>query len=57
MTKLLKCGDLVPGCGWQAEAETEDELLKKAAAHAQGVHGMEVTPALAEKVRGAIRET
>lgn len=56
MTKKLKCADLVPGCDWHAEAETEDDLLQKAAAHAQSAHGMEVTPELAEKVRGAIYE-
>ncbi|TFL17453.1 DUF1059 domain-containing protein [Jannaschia formosa] len=56
MTKVLECGTLVPGCTWRGEAATEDELLAKAAVHAQEAHGMEVTPELAEKVRGAIHD-
>lgn len=55
MTKVLRCGDLMPGCDFEARGETEDEILQKAAAHAKNDHGMEVTPELAEKVRGAIR--
>ena len=56
MTKELKCGDLMPGCDFRAEGETEEEVMRKAAAHAQEVHNLEVTPELAEKVRGAIHE-
>lgn len=56
MTKVLKCGDLVPGCGFEARAETEDEILKAAAAHAKEAHGLDATPELVGKVKGAIRE-
>ncbi|MHA3979436.1 DUF1059 domain-containing protein [Halovulum sp. GXIMD14794] len=56
MTKVLKCGDLMPGCSFQAKAETEDEILQAAAAHAKEAHGLEATPELVEKVKAAIRE-
>ena len=38
MTKVLKCGDLMPGCTFQAKAETEAEVLQPAAAHAKQAH-------------------
>ena len=56
MTKELKCGSLVPGCDWHATAETEEELLQRAASHAQTAHDMKITPAVVAKVRDAIRE-
>lgn len=55
MTRLLKCGDLMPGCDFEARAESDEELLEMAAKHAKEVHRVEVTPELAEKVKEAIR--
>jgi len=56
MAKQITCGDVVPGCGWKASAQTEDELLKQVAAHASEAHGVEeVTPELAAQVRAAIQ--
>ena len=58
MAKTLACGDLMPGCDFKAEAETEEELLQKAAAHAAEAHGItEVNEELLAKVRGAIRDS
>ncbi|PRY26876.1 putative small metal-binding protein [Aliiruegeria haliotis] len=54
MTKVLKCGDLMPGCDFEARAETTDEILREAAAHAKEVHGLDVTPELAEQVKARI---
>lgn len=56
MTKVLRCGDLMPGCDFKATGRTEQEVMQKAAAHAQSAHGISVTPELAEKVKGAIKE-
>lgn len=56
MTKVLKCGDLMPGCDFEARAESEEELLSAAAEHAKQAHGIEVTPDVAEQVKAAIRE-
>lgn len=55
--KQVRCGDIVPGCDFQARAETEAELLQKVAEHARDVHGIqEVTPDLAAQVRSKISE-
>lgn len=54
--KRIACGDIIPGCSFTATAATEEELMKKVAAHASHDHGVtEVTPELADKVRAAIR--
>jgi predicted small metal-binding protein len=51
----IACNDVVPGCGFTASAETEEELIGKVAAHAAHDHGVpEVTPELAAKVKAAI---
>jgi predicted small metal-binding protein len=31
MTKVLRCGDMMTGCDYVARAESEDELMQKAA--------------------------
>jgi len=44
MTKVLKCGDLMPGCDFEARGETEQEILQSAATHAKEAHGLDATP-------------
>lgn len=57
MTKSIKCSDLFPGCDFQAEAETEDELLQKATAHAASVHDVtELTDEIVAQVKSCIRD-
>lgn len=57
MTKHIACGDVVEGCGWQANASTEEELVQKVVAHASSAHDVkQVTPELAAQVKAAIRE-
>ena len=57
MGKHIACGDVVEGCAWQADAPTEEELLKKVVAHASSAHDVkQVTPELAAQVKSAIRE-
>jgi predicted small metal-binding protein len=57
MAKELRCGDVVPGCDFVARGDSEQEVLQQAAAHASDAHGVsEITPELAERVRGAIRD-
>lgn len=54
--KHIACGDVVHGCNWTASAPTEEELLKKVAAHAAQAHNVkEVTPELAATVKAAIQ--
>src|ERR1700752_916217 len=52
MTKVLRCGDVVPGCSYEARAETENELMQKVAQHAREAHGMQTVPAdVVQKVK------
>ena len=58
--KYVACATIVPevtaDCPFRASAATEDELLKKVAAHAAHDHGItEVTPELLAKVKAAIQ--
>jgi len=54
--KYIACAEIVPDCPFTASAETDEELMKKVAAHAAHDHGIaEVTPELAAKVRAAIK--
>lgn len=56
MAKQLRCGDVMPGCDFVIQAETEDEVLQKGAMHAREKHGLaEMTPEVAKKVKEAIR--
>jgi predicted small metal-binding protein len=55
MGKLLRCGDLVKGCEFEARG-TEEEILLQAGRHAREAHAMEVTPELAKAVHEAIRD-
>ena len=57
MAKVLKCGDVVPGCDFEMTGTSEEEVLQKAAAHAKSAHGLDsIPPDVAEKVRGAIHD-
>ena len=56
MTKVLKCGDLMPGCDFEARGETDEDILNAAAAHAKEAHGLEATPELVEQVKSVVRE-
>jgi len=57
MTKQIACNDVVPGCGFIASGESEEELMQKVREHAEKEHGVEeVTPELAAKVKAAIRD-
>lgn len=54
--KLVRCRDHGFDCDFQARAETDEEVLRLTAEHAQHVHHLDVTPELAEKVRQSIEE-
>jgi predicted small metal-binding protein len=54
--KHVACGDIIPGCTFTAEAETEERLLEKVAAHVRDAHGLEVTPELVAKVKPKVRD-
>ena len=57
MAKILECAKVDPSSGCQhiVRGETEEEVLKKAAQHAQE-HGIkQVTPEMMERVKANIR--
>ena len=52
--KTLACRDV--GFDAQIHANTEEEVLAQAADHASSVHGVTVTPELAESLKPLIHE-
>ena len=55
--KQFNCGEIVPGCAWTIEGESDDEILEHVAEHAREAHGMdEVPPEVQDRVRGLIVE-
>ncbi len=56
MPKVLKCGDVMPGCAAILEGRDDAEVMRKATEHAKSVHGMAtVPPDVVNKVRAAIK--
>ena len=56
MAKVLRCGELFPGCSIEALGETEEDILKQAAEHARRDHGVtQIDAATLAKVKAAIR--
>ena len=58
MAKMVDCGEVNPasGCGHVIHGETEEDVLRQAAEHAQTEHDMEATPELIAKVKEHIRD-
>ncbi len=54
--KVVHCRDVGFDCEGVVRAETEEEVLRQVAEHARTVHDVEVTPELAEQVKGLIRD-
>ena len=56
MAKVLKCRDVGMDCDFIARADSEEQILKKAAEHAATAHDMkEIPEEVLSKVRAAIR--
>ena len=57
MAKVLKCGDVVPGCDKVVRGENEQEVLARAAEHASHDHGLSSIPEdVLAKVKSAIHD-
>lgn len=57
MAKVLKCGDLMPGCNTVIEGKDEAEVMAKGAEHAKTAHKLETIPSdMAAKVKAAIKD-
>jgi predicted small metal-binding protein len=55
--KRIHCGDLVPGCTFKAQAETEQEVLHEETRHLREAHGLDATWQFVERARSRIRDT
>jgi len=57
MAKVLRCGDLMPGCSVVLEGKDVAEVLAKGAAHAKKDHGIAtIPPDMVAKVQAAIKD-
>jgi predicted small metal-binding protein len=57
MGKKFLCRDLGMDCPFEAQAETEEELMQKIAEHGRTAHGItEISPEMMEKVKQAIKD-
>ena len=57
MAKILHCSDVDFECDGVIRAETEEEVLKKAADHAKSEHNLEeISDEVVEKIRAAIQD-
>ena len=57
MAKVLRCRDVGMDCDFVVRADSEEEILKKAAEHAAAEHDMkEIPEEVLSQVRAAIRD-
>ncbi|GAB3202408.1 putative small metal-binding protein [Pontibacter aydingkolensis] len=54
--KTLKCRDVGFDCNGDVKARTEQEVLQQAAKDAHEVHGVTVTPQMAEQIKTRIKD-
>ena len=55
--KVIKCADVGFDCPGVIKAETEEEALQQAAAHAREVHGLnEVSEEVVNKIKSVMTE-
>lgn len=54
--KRIICGELVPGCGFQARAQTASEALHVWAGHVRSTHGLEVSQHFLDRARVAVED-
>ena len=56
-TKVLRCGDVMPGCDKVIEGKDEDEVFAKAEAHARKEHNMTIIlPSVMTQIGDAIKD-
>lgn len=57
MAKVLRCGDLMPGCSAVMEGKDVAEVMAKGAEHAKKAHGLaSIPPDMVAKVQAAIKD-
>jgi len=57
MAKVLRCGDLMPGCNFVAEGKDVADVMAKGVQHPKKAHWLsQIPPDLAKKVQAAIKD-
>ena len=57
MPKILRCGEVMPGCTFEIRGVSDLEILARTAEHARDAHNLtEMSAEMAAKVHNAIRE-
>ena len=57
MSKVLKCGEVNPGCNFEIRGDSEHDVLRRATDHAKTAHQMEnIPPEVLSKVKSAIHD-
>jgi predicted small metal-binding protein len=57
MAKVLRCGDVMPGCYAVIEGKDEAEVMTKGAEHVKTAHKMTaISPDMAATVKAAIKD-
>lgn len=57
MAQVLRCRDVGLDCAGELRVDTEEEIVRQAAEHAQSTHNMQdMPPELVQKVWAAIRD-
>jgi predicted small metal-binding protein len=55
--KILRCGDIMPGCDKIIEGKSADEVFAKAVDHARKEHNMTIIlPSTMSQIEAAIRD-
>jgi predicted small metal-binding protein len=56
-TKILRCGDIMPGCDKVIEGKNADEVFAKAEEHARKEHNLTIIlPSTMTQIEAAIRD-
>jgi len=57
MGKVLRCGDVMPGCDKVIHGKNEEEVFAKAEEHVHKQHNMHIiVPSVMDKIEAAIKE-
>jgi len=57
MAKILKCGDLMPGCNVVIEGKDENDVMARESEHEKQRNGLAtISPDMAAKVKAAIKD-
>jgi len=57
MAKVMRCGDVMPGCDTVIQGKTEEEVFAKAEEHVHKAHNMHfIVPSVMTQIEAAIKE-